>query len=242
MYAYPYPYTAPVPPVGVSTKAEPRARARTVGAMSLSFLQGLRGDWRFGLAAGGALCVALAAWSLGDSWRPAFPPAVDAPSSVSAPLISEAEAAQPRHIHIIADEAPPPPAPTERPVRAIMDTQDADTATDLQPPASAPTSAARAADTPARLTPASFSSGSDACAGLAAPSARMVCASPALADRARRLRVAYGRALQTSSDPDELQAEQTRWLTLRDEAAANGGEPAVAALYDRRIRALDPSE
>jgi hypothetical protein len=154
MYAYPYPYTAPVPPVGVSTKAEPRARARTVGAMSLSFLQGLRGDWRFGLAAGGALCVALAAWSLGDSWRPAFPQPSDDSASAVSPLMSEAA---PPRFHIIADEAPPPPLPVERPAQAVMDVQDADILSD--PPASA--------SAPATATPISYESPTVAAPGVA---------------------------------------------------------------------------
>jgi uncharacterized protein YecT (DUF1311 family) len=219
MYAYPYPYSAPVPSTRPPAEAAEARETSISGALNLSFLHWLRDDWRFGLAAGGALCVGLAAWGLGDSWRPTLRQADDS-TTASAPLMSEAEAAQTTapHFHIIANEAPPPPLPPERPARVVMDAQDADASADQ--PASA----------------------ADACSGLAAPSARLLCSSRALADRDRRLRVAYGRALETSSDPDELQSEQARWMTLRDQAAAGDGEPAVAAMYDRRLQALDEAQ
>lgn len=74
-----------------------------------------------------------------------------------------------------------------------------------------------------------------ACRTQPTPADRLVCASPDLAVRHRRLGEAYQRALNAGADPAAMALEQAAWRARRDPVADKG---RLARLYEARIRGL----
>lgn len=109
----------------------------------------------------------------------------------------------------------------------------------VQPAAPAPP----ATGTPATAAPTAAAAakpvhaGQRACRQRATAAQRTVCASPALREADRRLRLAYRRALAAGVDPRRLAHDQARFRAAVNAAAPN--RAAVARLYHHRTRALE---
>jgi hypothetical protein len=71
------------------------------------------------------------------------------------------------------------------------------------------------------------------CQAVASAARSTVCASPALREADRRMRLAYRHAVAAGADPRKLAREQTRW---RSSLGAAPSRPALARLYHRRTR------
>jgi hypothetical protein len=86
-------------------------------------------------------------------------------------------------------------------------------------------------------THAKRASAATACRRKPTAGERAVCASPALRDADRRLRLAYRRAVAAGVSPRRLAHEQARFRAAVNAAAPN--RAAIARLYHRRTRTLE---
>jgi uncharacterized protein YecT (DUF1311 family) len=108
------------------------------------------------------------------------------------------------------------------------------------PPAVSKSPPAKAARPPAKVASRAQARRQDTvaeCRRRATAAQRTVCASPALREADRRLRLTYRRAVAAGVNPRRLAREQARFRTAVNSAAPN--RAAVAKLYHRRTLTLE---